>query len=178
MITLHSHKDPGPAMNALVVKTMMIVTLKTNEMKTVDSWQHLAIWWRYYDYYVIHENRHCLRLPLELLLWLKICDPMYVINPEIHMSCLEMAEKSPFLSRLDAPDCVGKVLAHVFQYLKLRNAAESTHQKLRSPGQAPHICHRYHTSARVWKWKRTYFSSLGIFSLLFLGEKLCGPHTV
>ena len=26
------------------------------------------------------------------------------------MSCLEMADKSPFLSRLDAPDCVGKVL--------------------------------------------------------------------
>ena len=50
---------------------------------------------------------------------------MYVINPEIHMSCLEMAEKSPFLSRLDAPDCVGKVLD--FSMFEIKNPAKSTH---------------------------------------------------
>ena len=79
------------------------------------------------------------------------------------MSCLEMAEKSPFLSRLDAPDCVGKVLAKVLQCLKLRNAAESTHQKLRTP-VPPHICHRHHTSARV----KFY---LGCENFLFEHEK-------
>ena len=95
MITLHSHKDPGPAMNALVVKTMMIVTLKTIEMKTVYSWQHLAIWWRYYDYLLGYSWKQALpslRLPLELLRWLNICDPMYAINP-VHLSSLEMAKK-------------------------------------------------------------------------------------
>ena len=88
---------------------------------------------------------------------------MYAINP-VHLSSLEMAKKNQFLSRLDAPDCVGKVLAQVLQCLKLRNAAESTHQKLRSPGQAPHICHRHHTSARV----KFY---LGCENFLFEHEK-------
>ena len=88
---------------------------------------------------------------------------------------------------------LGKFL--IFQCLKLRNPAESTHRKLRSQdslagtsylSQAPHQC-QSEILSWVWKfllftWKRTYFSSLGIFLLLFLGEylgeKLCGPHSV
>ena len=95
---------------------------------------------------------------------------------------LKWLKKKQFLSRLDAPDCVGKVLAHVFQYLKLRNAAESTHQKL----QKPHICHKHHTSARVKFYlgcenflfeheKEHIFLLWAFFCCL---EKLCGPHSV
>ena len=57
---------------------------------------------------------------------------MYVINPEIHMSCLEMAEKSPFLSRLDAPDCVGKVLD--FSMFKIKKSDRKYASKTQESG--------------------------------------------
>ena len=57
---------------------------------------------------------------------------MYVINPEIHLSCLEMAEKSPFLSRLDAPDCVGKVLD--FSMFKIKKSDRKYASKTQESG--------------------------------------------